>query len=145
LTWGLRSDFCQRASPLRKVNSPTSRIKIHHPPSVLVSREEFPRRFQAVSSVQTDHRMLGIKAWRLPSWVEASGHRRPRYQRRNIVFGIQAQATLRPKEVEQCRDVLLVELARVIGKLFMEDFVEGYLDRATKRSALLSKDLQVVR
>ena len=95
--------------------------------------------------MQTDHGMLGIKAWRLPSWVEASGYRRPRYQRRNIVFGIQAQATLRPKEVEQCRDVLLVELARVIGKLFMEDFVEGYLDRTTKRSALLSKDLQVVR
>jgi len=128
LTWGLRSDFYQRASPLRKVNSLTSRIKIHHPPSVLVSREEFSRGFQAVSSVQAEHRMLGIKTWWLPSWVEASGHRRPRYQRRNVVFGIQAQATLRAKEVEQCRDVLLVELARIIGKLFMADFVEGYLD-----------------
>jgi len=77
--------------------------------------------------------------------VEASGHRRPRYQRRNIVFGIQAQATLRPKEVEQCRDVLLVELARVIRKLFMADFIKGNLDRTAKRSALLLKDLQVVR
>jgi len=61
------------------------------------------------------------------------------------VFGIQAQVTLRAKEVEQYRDVLLVELARVIRKLFMADFIEGYLDRTAKRSALLSKYLQVVR
>ena len=44
------------------------------------------------------------------------------------MFGIQAQATLRAKEVEQCRDVLLVEMARVMGKLFMVDSIEGYLD-----------------
>ncbi len=89
--------------------------------------------------------MLGIKAWRFPSWVEAPGYSRPRYQRRNIVFGIQAQASLRAEEVKQCRDVLFVELARVMGKLFMTDFVEGNLDRTAKRSALLSKYLQVVR
>ena len=72
--------------------------------------------------------MLRMKVWRLPSWVEASRQRRPRYQRRDVVFGIQAQATVRAKETEQCRDILLVELTRVIGKLFMADFVEGYLD-----------------
>lgn len=61
------------------------------------------------------------------------------------MFGIQAQAILRVKEIEQCRDVLLVELTRIIRKLFMTDFVEGYLDRTAKRSTLLSKYLQVVR
>lgn len=61
------------------------------------------------------------------------------------MFGIQVQATLRAKEAEQRRDVLLVELARFIGKLFMAHFVEGYLDRTADRSALLSKYLQVIR
>ena len=133
------------ASISSKANSPTSRIQIHHPPSVLVSREEFPRGFQAVSSVQADHRMLRIKLRRLPSRAKALGHRRSRYQRRNVMLGIQAQTVLRAKGVDQLRDVLLVELAQVIGKLLMENFVEGYLDRTAKRSALLSKYLQVVR
>ena len=61
------------------------------------------------------------------------------------MLGIQAQTVLRAKGVDQLRDVLLVELAQVIGKLLMIDFVEGYLDRTAKRSALLSKYLQVVR
>ena len=58
---------------------------------------------------------------------------------------MQAQTVLRAKGVDQLRDVLLVELAQVIEKLLMADFVEGYLDRTAKRSALLSRYLQVVR
>lgn len=55
------------------------------------------------------------------------------------------QTILRAKGVDQLRDVLLVELAQVIGKLLRANFVEGYLDRTAKRSAHLSKYLQVVR
>ncbi len=95
--------------------------------------------------MQADYRMLGIKARRLPSWAKVWGHGRSRYQRRNVVFRVQAQATLRAEEVQQRRDVVVVELARVVGKLFMVDFVKGDLDRTAKRSALLSKYLQVVR
>ena len=57
------------------------------------------------------------------------------------MFGIQPQATLRTKETEQYRNVLLVKLARIIKKLFIIDFVEGYLDRTVKNSALFSKYL----
>jgi len=95
--------------------------------------------------VQADHRMLGIKARRLPSWAKVWGYGRSRYQGRNVVFRVQAQATFRAEEVQQRRDVVLVELARVVGKLFMADFIKGDLDRTAKRSALLSKYLQVVR